>query len=394
MRHVPDTERRARLARRHAVAPAHRVAGPVAATEAMVVLHATEPFGPYLSIAARTEDPGPDDVAAALYTDRTLVRQLAMRRTLFVFPRDLLPAALGSASARVAEQQRRLLVKELVRAGVTEDGEAWLVAAERAVLERLSDGSSMSATRLREEVPELAGRSRAVDGKKWSFATPFAPRVLTLLGARGDLVRTHNDGHWRTSRPTWARMEAWLGEAPEPWPEEKGYAELVRRWLSRFGPGTEADLVWWLGATKGAVRRALGDVGAVEVALDGGRTGYLLPDDLDPEPTVAPWAALLPVLDPTTMGWRDREFYLDPAHTPYLFDSNGNGGSTAWVDGRIVGCWVQDDAGAVEVFLREDVGADARGLLDAEAQRLTRWLDGVVISSVYRSALMKGQPLP
>ena len=63
---------------------------------------------------------------------------------------------------------------------------------------------------------------------------------------------------------------------------------------------------------------------------------------------VEPWAALLPVLDPTVMGWKQRDFYLG-AHAPHLFDSNGNAGTTAWWDGRIVGCWVQDDAGVVEV---------------------------------------------
>ena len=41
------------------------------------------------------------------------------------------------------------------------------------------------------------------------------------------------------------------------------------------------------------------------------------------------WVALLPSLDPTTMGWRGREFYLDPADVLYLFDTNGNAGTTA-----------------------------------------------------------------
>ena len=41
-----------------------------------------------------------------------MVKQLAMRRTLFVFPRDLLPSACGSASARVATQVRTRQAKE------------------------------------------------------------------------------------------------------------------------------------------------------------------------------------------------------------------------------------------------------------------------------------------
>ena len=152
--------------------------------------------------------------------------------------------------------------------------------------------------------------------------------------------------------------------------------------------------MWWLGSTKTAVRRALADARGGRGVARRRATGWVLPDDLDPEPCVEPWAALLPVLDPTTMGWKQRDFYLDPGHTPYLFDTVGNAGTTAWVDGRIVGCWVQDDAASVRVVLREDVGSDAQALLDAEAERLTTWLAGQQISSVYKSQQMKSLPLP
>ena len=117
MRHITDGERRTRLATRHAVAPAARVADPVAATRAMTVLHSTEPATVYLSLQARVDGLTVADVDRALYDDRSLVKQLAMRRTLFVFPRDLLPAAWGSASTRVAAQLEARLAKELEAAG-------------------------------------------------------------------------------------------------------------------------------------------------------------------------------------------------------------------------------------------------------------------------------------
>jgi hypothetical protein len=189
-------------------------------------------------------------------------------------------------------------------------------------------------------------------------------------------------------------MTRWLGEEPSPLKADEGYAELVRRWLWTFGPGTETDVTWWLGSTKTASRRALADVGAVEVSLDGGGVGWLLPDDVDDVEPVEPWAALLPVLDPTTMGWKQRDFYLDPDHTPFLFDTNGNGGFSAWWNGRIVGCWVQDDDGVVRLILREDVGAEGKAALDVEAERLSAWLAGQRIASVYTSLLMKSAPLP
>ena len=401
VRHLDDAERRARLARRHAIHPDHRVEDALSAARAMTVLHSTEPPTPYLSLHARVDGLTRADVDRALYEDRSLVKQLAMRRTLFVFPRDLLAAAWGSASRRVAGQERARIAKDAERAGVTDDGDAWLEEAREAVLQRLAGGDALDARTLREELPQLTGRVGIGAGRAWANDVSLAPRVLTQLGADALIVRGRNGGHWRISKPQWTSMTTWLGHGvgrAEPvgaaWDEATGYAELVRRWLRTFGPGTETDIAWWLGATKTAVRRALADVEAVTVTLDGGGTGWLLPDDVDPEPDVGEWAALLPVLDPTVMGWKQRDFYLDGRHTPYLFDTNGNGGTTAWWDGRIVGCWVQDPGAEVRVVLREDVGPRGRAALDREAARLTTWLDGEVVNSVYASPQMRGARLP
>jgi hypothetical protein len=182
-------------------------------------------------------------------------------------------------------------------------------------------------------------------------------------------------------------MDDWLGERLAPPSEAEGVAGLVERWLRAFGPGTAADLKWWLGSTVTAVRRALADVGAVEVDL-GGQTGYLLPDDLDPPDPVEPWAALLPPLDPTTMGWYERDWYLGP-HREQLFDTAGNAGPTIWWDGRAVGGWRQDEAGAVVLQMLEDVGADALRAIENEAARLTDWLDGTRVLPRFPSPLFR-----
>lgn len=390
---IDDEERRRRIAVRHALAPSARRCDVVGVTRAMTVLHATEAATVHLAVAARAEGVTPSDVDAALYDDRSVVKQLAMRRTLFVFPRDLLPAAWGSASARVARALSRRVAKDVVAAGITDDGDAWLDRACEAVLLRLEEGPA-TTTQLRQDVPELTGTVEIGTGTKWGRPVNVAPWVLTQLGVRGDVVRAHNAGHWRLNKPTWALTAHWLGEVPEPLDEAAGYAELVRRWLATFGPGTAADIQWWLGSTKTAVTRALADVDAVEVALDDGSTGWVLLDDLEGTEPVEPWAALLPTLDPTTMGWKSRAHYLDAAHAPYLFDTNGNAGTTAWWNGRIVGCWVQDAAGRVRLSLLEDVGAEGLAALEREAARLSTWLDGTVVTNVYASPQMKRARLP
>ena len=122
---------------------------------------------------------------------------------------------------------------------------------------------------------------------------------------------------------------------------------------------------------------ALADLDAVEVDLDG-QTGYLLPDDLEAPDPIEPWAALLPALDPTTMGWFERGWYLGP-HKELIFDSNGNGGATVWWDGRIVGGWRQSDTGEVELQMLEDVGAEGQRAAEHEAARLSEWLGPLVL---------------
>ncbi|GIM90907.1 winged helix DNA-binding domain-containing protein [Paractinoplanes toevensis] len=382
MRRVTDDERRARLAVRHALAPAHRAVSPEDATRAMTVLHATEPATVYLSCWARVPDVRPGDVDRALYDDRSLVKQLAMRRTLFVFPRELLPAAWPSASARVAATERARMTKDGALAGLAP---GFLDLARAEVLDLLAGApEGLPAAEIRRAIPMLDVKVAVSPGAVWG-----ASRVLTHLGLTADIVRGTNTGGWHVSRPRWTLMSDWLGDVPPSLDADAGYREIVRRWLYSFGPGTEDDLVWWLGSTRTVVRAALASLAAVPVTLDGGATGWLLPDDVDEVPDPGPWAALLPVLDPTVMGWQGRDFYLGPHRDP-LFDRTGNAGTTAWVDGRVVGCWVQDAAGLVEVRLLEKVSAAERRALDAEAARLTAWLGGFRVSSVYASAAMKG----
>jgi hypothetical protein len=282
--------------------------------------------------------------------------------------------AQAGASDRVADAERRRLIRDVEKAELHRDGERWLSEASEQVLALLSDGRQATSSQLREEIPLLEGSIAYGQGKSWGGQAPVGPRVLTTLSAAGQIVRASNDGAWTTSRPRWTSMASWLGEEIVPRPQAEGVARLVGRWLRVFGPGTAADIKWWLGSTVGAVRRALGDLGAVEVDLDG-QIGYLLPDDLEPSDPIEPWAALLPSLDPTTMGWYERDWYLGP-HKAELFDTSGNAGPTAWWDGRIVGGWRQSDAGEVVLALLEDVGAEGLRALENEAGRLTEWLAG------------------
>jgi hypothetical protein len=380
-------ERRARLARRHFMAGKPEIDGPAAVTSAMLGLHATDPATLYLSLWARIPGFAVEDLGHELYERRSVLRHLAMRRTLWLVRADDLAAVQPGASERVAENERRRLVADVQKAGVAPDGNAWLDRATAAVLRYLAENGPASVTEVRTALVELQGTYNPAPGKRWGGETQLAPRVFTVLSVRGDIVRGPNDGAWTVSRPRWVTTEDWLGGRPELMPLEKARAALVSRWLRAFGPATVADVKWWFGTTVKAARQALCDVGAVEVDVDG-VPGVALPDDLETEPGVGRWCALLPGLDVSTMGWIDRDWYVGP-YRSRVFDTNGNAGPTAWWNGRVVGGWCQDGDGRVQLQLLEDPGRDGTHALQRRADELTDWLDGVRISPRFPSPLSK-----
>ena len=350
-------------------------------------LHATDPATPYLSAWARVPGFGVADLDGALYEARTVVKHLAMRRTLWVVDTLDLAAVQAAASDRVARNEHTKLTADVVKAGVAPDGHAWLDAAGAAVLQHLSEVGHASARELRAALPELAGDYDPAPGKRWGGTTPLSPRVMTVLGVRGELLRGPNESTWTNSRPRWVASSEWLAGELESIDHDAARAALLSTWLRTFGPATITDVKWWFGNTLGWARAGLADIGAVIVDVDGS-PGYALADDLEPEPAVPPWTALLPGLDVTTMGWQDRDWYLG-GHRDQVFDRNGNAGPTAWVDGQVVGGWRQDAAGRVELQVLGQVGAAARRSLERQATQLTEWLDGVRINPRFPSPLSK-----
>ncbi|GEE01270.1 hypothetical protein nbrc107696_17160 [Gordonia spumicola] len=384
---IDDAQRRARFQRRHLL-ESSTGASPVQIADAVVGLHATTASSVHLAAWARNHDIAASDVDAALYDERSVVKQLAMRRTLFVMSRPVLADAVGAVGSRVAASERTNMLRDLRRDDGPADPEAWLERARTAVLDLL-DGTELVSGQVRKALPGLDISIMRDVGKSYGGASPMLPRVLNHLAAAGDVVRGHNRAGWTASKPGWTSMTSWLGGPLAEVTPDDGHRDLVERWLRSFGPGSEADIVWWLGSTKTAVRRALSALDVTEVDLDSGDTGYLMSDDVDPVEPVAPRALLLPGLDPTTMGWRGRDFYLDPGHVRHLFDSNGNGGQTAWWDGRIVGGWVQE-GDSVRVQPLEDLPVAAVKALDARAADLADWLGDVRLSQgAFASPMMR-----
>ncbi|WP_122620483.1 winged helix DNA-binding domain-containing protein [Streptomyces sp. Tu 4128] len=383
-RHIGATERRDRLALRQRLTASARAAGPEEVAGALVALHGTDPATVHLAVGARLTDAAKTVGATerALYEDGTLVRMHGMRHTVFVFPAELTAVVHASTGRTVAARERAALLKDMAGAGAPDA--AWLAEVEESALSALARRGQATAAELARDEPRLKERFVYAAGKSYEGVHTVSTRLLRVLGVEGKVVRGRPLGSWTSSQFRWAPAP----EHPELDPGE-AQAELLRRWLAACGPATEDDLKWWTGWRVTEVRRALAAIGAEAVALDEG-TGYVAAGDAGPVSGPAePWAALLPGLDPTAMGWRERDWYLAPGLRPALFDRSGNVGPTVWWNGRVIGGWAQRPDGEIvwRVLDGAEVGWEAESAIRAEAERLGSWVGTTRITPRFRTPL-------
>jgi hypothetical protein len=387
-----------------------------AAVESMIALHATDPVTVYLSAWARTGCAA-DEVDQAIYNEHILVRMLGMRRTVFVVPAELVPVVQAACTDDVAKRLRRQLEKDLGVGGVGDgDPAGWLRDLGAGVLAALhARGGGASGAELSAAEPRLRTQLSYSLDKSYGGVANITSRVLTLLAAEGHLVRGHRRGGWSSGQFTWFPAADWLRAAADrevasgsagsgsagsgsagsgsaagevrdvALGADDARVELARRWLRTFGPAPVSDLQWWGGWTGGQTKAALAALPAAGVDLDG-QPGVALADDLEFPGDVPPVAALLPALDPTPMGWQQRDWFLGE-HRAALFDRTGNIGPTLWWEGRVVSGWAQRASGEIVWRLLEDIGADGAAATSREAARLEGWLGANRVTPRFRTPL-------
>ena len=339
-------------------------------------LHSTDYWSPYVSAWARL--PALD--AAALYrrlnSGRGLVRINCFRTTVHLVRVEDLPllvAATGEAAATIGRRSPTLrsLSGTEVRAGLDR------------VCAALADGPR-GTNELKAALPDLAANLR-----DW---------LRTAMG-EGEVIRA-DAPHARSNRSRYALTRAWVpGYAGPDRPPADARAEVLRRAVHAFGPLTEADLAWWLPATRAEVKRALASMGtaAAHLDVDGTRYWYATPlADVPAPPRAEQGAWLLPYEDGLLKGYQERAWCLEPGLKDVLFPYNiphyyppdgvgpppgpkggvnnsGEARPSIWWGGRAVGRWEERD-GNVLFRIHADVGADATRAIEAELARLEAFL--------------------
>lgn len=367
----------------------------------LLALHATDAPSVYLSVLARVPGLVLDDVRDAVFRRRTLVKVLAMRRTMFVVRRETVPVVHAAAAAGVARRLRARLLKELSTLPTdppVDDAGRFLAAVEEQVHAALAEHGPMDGASLSRAAPMLRTAFLPTTDKTWDVRRTMTSQLTALLSAEGEIVRGEPRGSWSSNRHVWSPVEDWFAGGIPELDEVAARTELARAWLEVFGPATVEDLKWWTGWNLGHARAAVAALDVQEVELETGtpddrapRDGVMLSGTDLPARDEAPLeghVALLPSLDPTTMGWASRDWYLG-SHKPAIFDSIGNAGAAVWWEGRIVGAWAVRPGGEPAFRLLEDVGSDAERAVAAEAERIAGLLGGDGVTASFPTPLYR-----
>jgi Winged helix DNA-binding domain len=318
-----------------------------------------------LQLAARVDALRREDVTAALWERRELVRAWTIRGTLHLHAADEL--ALWLAARRAV-------------AGTVGDVPEWrdpegvlhppLPAAEaeavREAVWDVLDGRSLRRDELAHAVVERVGPR---------------PRARLLSGFAfflGDLCQGPPQG----ARITLVRPDQWVAGWREVDPDD-ALREVCRRFLRAHGPARPADFQEWFGTRAFGVAAARTlfaslDLHEVDVA---GRTAFVLRGDAR-FARLTPSVRLVPEYDAYVMGFRERDVLVpDSVRALVATHRRGRyegpaGVRFVLVDGVAAGLWERAKRGRrleLTVALVGAPGRSRKAALADEAERLARF---------------------
>jgi hypothetical protein len=351
-----DEVRSRRLARSHLLerAPAKRL---VDVVRDVGGIHAQVMGSAELQLAARVEGITQQDVRAALWERRELVKAWTLRGTLHLHPAAELPLWIAARRAVGGDQEEQF-----------PDHADEVLAAIAEVL----DGRALLREELADEVARRVGEwAREPLSSGWGYL--LGPAV-----AAGRLCH----GPPRGTRITFVRADQWIGSWVERDPAQ-ALADVARRFLAAYGPARPRDFREWFTSRHfgpNDARELFAQLALAEVKVEGTPTSWLADEEpVAPVPTVR----LLPEYDVYVMGFREREQlvppevreqvaahgkgrYEGPAGTPFLL-----------VDGVCAGIWSRKkSARKVELTVvpaRKLTRGEKAGV-EAEAERIGAFL--------------------
>lgn len=274
----------------------------------------------HLALVLRTKGYKPADLDAAILKTRDVVRIRAMRGSVYLVPKELLPYGLAITKNGGVKHYAKI-------SGLTE---AQVLAAEDHI-EAALEGKQLTAAEIRAAIGK-----NAPEGTVLTF-------LLGHMGREARIVRTAVRGGERSQSYEYARMSEWI-KLPDVQPTQaEALAKFAPLWLQANGPATVADYAWWHMTSQREALKAFQAIGAKAVQVEGVKVDCYATDEvlaeLGKKIAVDDEVYPLPCWDSYVMAYGDRSRYLDDAKKPFVLDKMGNATNVLLRAGRIVGTW-------------------------------------------------------
>jgi hypothetical protein len=343
-----------RLERQHLRQPAAAGAH-VEVARRLCGLHAQVMSSADLQLRARVEGHTGDELARALWEERTLVKTWLMRGTLHAVPAEDLALFTG------ALDNRGEYAGAWLRAfGVTAKQMEALIDAIGSSL----DGVCLTREELVARVEQCVGRSftKRLRSGWGEFLKPAARRGVLCFGpSQGQNV-------------TFVRPDQWV-RAKRPLPREEARTELLRRFLAAYGPATREDFQRWLGSQR-TVPEAWAGLADEVVEVEPKR--FALAADQRALRTRAAGVQLLPGFDPFVL-FPHSDRPVPPEHLERVYRKAAWISATVVERGRVIGVWTFTKRGRtveLDVEQFEPFADRTRSAVAREARSVARHLGG------------------
>ncbi|MFF8267785.1 winged helix DNA-binding domain-containing protein [Streptomyces sp. NPDC016562] len=303
---------------------------------------------PYFQLHARLAGFRPAELAG-LMESREVVRMVTMRSTIHTHTAQdaltLRPLVQPAREREVSYFRKGLVGVDLDR--LAQRARAFVEAEPRTMAE------------IREELL-----------REWPGADPQSLSVAARC--RLPLVQVTPRGVWgRSGQVRLTTVESWLGrEAGAAQPVD----EVVRRYLSAFGPASVKDMQVWAGLTR--LREAFERLrpGLLAFRDEHGVELFDLPDAPRPDPDTPAPPRFLPEFDNVLLSHADRTRVIAPAAKGRAWTGN-QAHCTLLVDGFLAGLWkLKGDVLTVEPF--GDLSPAQREEVVAEGERMAADMRG------------------
>ena len=333
----------------------------------VAAIQAQDAVAEVLAVRVRAGGMTTVDVERARVRDRSVVRTWAMRGTMHLLPAEDLRWILrlvGPTMVRKFQRRHREL-------GLTPEVYARAVDVMR---QALGEHGALTRRQIAELWAEhgLPGEGQAV------------PHLLCRASLEGIICF----GPTVKGKAIHVLLDSWL-ESDCSQVADPG-VELVRRYLSAYGPATPEDYGTWSGLPAAEFRRAFESIADELIGVDVDGTPMWMPRThagLLEEVTAdeKPAIKILGAFDPYLLGYRTRDLGVGPELLKRVHPGGGIIRPTILVDGRAVATWTRKRTGrklSICVSPFEALSEGVRAGIDREVEDIGRFLGLVAMWEV------------